>query len=565
MLIYSDRSCPETTRAALHSLASCIDAAGAADRPNHDDVVDALVAAGVFEAAAADAICPHRESGVPVLRTLRRASECLGRALAESCTGTRNDARRWIREAERALCDVDASCLPSTLQLRTPEGYAFYALYPESYVDAAIEWVRNRRVHHVICLGLRSIGTSLSAAVHGALLQQSVSSTTWTVRPHGHPFDRQVAIEPDLLREWDLARATFLLVDEGPGLSGSSLAGTAQCLARSGASPEQIVFLAAWRPDPVQLNSDTARDAWRRHDVITGGFERVRDRVLPAGETRLDWSAGRWRHALLDVDCWPAAHPQHERVKVVVPNANIVRFAGLGSYGRAACTRAARIAEAGYSPEPVSFRRGFLTLQFAPGAPATRSEVDRALLDRAADYLAWLRRHEATTSRASVENLAEMLAVNVREALGAEYVDAATGLVENARVFDEPAVAIDGRMLLHEWVRSGDSVMKVDALDHHRDHFMPGIADISWDVAGFVVEGGLGDSRRERFVQRYASRSGDATIAERLPFYTAAYLAFRTGYCAMAEQSLTCAAERERFARARMRYERTLRHALAGA
>lgn len=562
VLIYTDRSCRAAAPAALGSVVSCVEAAASANPPDHDTIVAALIETGIFEAAVADALCPSRESGIPVLKTLRRASESLGRALAQSCTGLRGCARASIVDAARVLAGVEASRLPSELQLRTPEGYAFYALYPDSYVDAATEWARTHPSDHVVCLGLRGIGTSLSAAVHGALVERGIRSTTWTVRPHGHPFDRHIDIDPELLREWDAVRATFLLIDEGPGLSGSSLAGTARCLTDHGVAPERVVFVAAWHPNPAQLNSPTARDAWRRHEVVTAGFDRVRDRVLPDGVGSIEWSAGRWREYLIEVRHWPPVHPQHERVKMVLPDGRLTRFAGLGSYGRAALQRAERLAGAGWSAPPESLRHGFLTFQVAPGTPVTPDDVDRTLVARAADYLAWLRRHEATSTRASVDRLVNVLEVNVGETLGAEYASAAAGIADKARIFDEPAVALDGRMLLHEWIRSGSGVVKVDAIDHHRDHFMPGTADVAWDVAAFIVEAHLDDYWREWFVRRYASASRDDGIGERLPFYTATYLAFRAGYCAMAEQSVSCTAERERFTRARTHYEGLLRQVL---
>jgi hypothetical protein len=196
VLIYSDRCCRTAAPAALATVVSCVEAAASPESPDHDTIVAALIETGVFEAAVADALCPSRESGLPVLKTLRRASESLGRALAQSCAGLRDRAGAPVREAARALTGVDASRLPSELELRTPEGYAFYALYPDAYVDAATEWTRTHAPDHAVCLGLRGIGTSLSSAVHGALVERGVRSTTWTVRPHGHPFDRHVDIDP---------------------------------------------------------------------------------------------------------------------------------------------------------------------------------------------------------------------------------------------------------------------------------------------------------------------------------------------------------------------------------
>ena len=49
-------------------------------------------------------------------------------------------------------------------------------------------------------------------------------------------------------------------------------------------------------------------------------------------------------------------------------------------------------------------------------------------------------------------------------------------------------VAIDGRMLPHEWLETRMAIVKADALDHHDDHFFPGCQDIAWDIAGASVE-----------------------------------------------------------------------------
>ncbi|MBZ5585043.1 MAG: hypothetical protein LAQ30_23105, partial [Acidobacteriia bacterium] len=43
-----------------------------------------------------------------------------------------------------------------------------------------------------------------------------------------------------------------------------------------------------------------------------------------------------------------------------------------------------------------------------------------------------------------------------------------------AAVEDGAAIALDGRMLRHEWLETARGYMKADALDHHDDHFFPG-------------------------------------------------------------------------------------------
>jgi hypothetical protein len=102
-----------------------------------------------------------------------------------------------------------------------------------------------------------------------------------------------------------------------------------------------------------------------------------------------------------------------------------------------------------------------------------------------------------------------------------------------------PPVAIDGRMLPHEWIRCPDGVcLKVDAFDHHANDLFPGPTDAAWDLAGAIAEFALGSDAANRLVTRYAAEAGDTAIVRRLPAYQLAYLAFRVGYAAMAAESL---------------------------
>ena len=66
--------------------------------------------------------------------------------------------------------------LPRFVELRLPEGFAFYAVYPEAYVEAARK-LRLSGPPRVI--GIRSIGTTLGAIVAAALHAQPA----FTVRP----------------------------------------------------------------------------------------------------------------------------------------------------------------------------------------------------------------------------------------------------------------------------------------------------------------------------------------------------------------------------------------------
>ena len=96
------------------------------------------------------------------------------------------------------------------MEVRVPEGYAFYALHPALYASAAAhlppgDW----RV-----IGIRSIGTSLSAVVAAAL----GAPPPVTVRPTGHPFARELRLSAELEAEWAAHAGPFVVVDEGPVL-----------------------------------------------------------------------------------------------------------------------------------------------------------------------------------------------------------------------------------------------------------------------------------------------------------------------------------------------------------
>ncbi len=157
--------------------------------------------------------------------------------------------------------------LPDTVRIKEPEGYAFYAVYPESYVDAA---ERAGLGLDTVVIGIRSIGTSLSAAVAagaGAILPI-------TVRPTGHPFQRSV--EPAAAMAERLAKdaGPVAVVDEGPGLSGSSFGAVVDHLELQGIARERIVLLPSHDGAPGPRSSLGARARWQALRRVPADFER---------------------------------------------------------------------------------------------------------------------------------------------------------------------------------------------------------------------------------------------------------------------------------------------------
>ncbi len=452
-----------------------------------------------------------------------------------------------------------------TVQARVAEGFSCYALYPEQYVDAAQQVAGMDDSSAFVCIGLRSIGAVLASIVAASLRRRGRCVVTRSVRPRGHPFDRRLAIGTGL-RAFiaDRSSSTFLIVDEGPGISGSSFAAAVDALTGAGVSGERIALLPAWRADPSALRSERAQRAFSDHRVVVGTSP-VRQIAEDAVRGPVhELSAGAWRTLALGGNpaMWPAVHPQHERVKFTdsaVEPAAIARFAGLGRHGRAKLTRAAALHAAGFGPAPRGISAGLLVLDWVHGAPLRAREFQsQERLERIADYLAFTAEAFATDESDAGDDLVTMLRQNASEGLDAGAVRLVDRFLDGSWPTAGRRVAVDGRHHPHDWIDAGQQVMKVDALDHHADDFLPGCRDIAWDIAGACVELRLPDAARQFLIDGYSRRTGDRQIVERMPFFTAAYLAYRLGYATLAAESLGGTADGVRFTRLRERYRRLL-------
>lgn len=583
MIVYADRA--EWLRPAerLAEIRRAVDALAATARPQHDAAVAALIDFGVLEAAVADALAPRADDTTPTIDALGRCSVAFGRVLAAS----------WAEQAttpavaalSEALAALDGDAMPARVRGTVPEGYAYYALTPEMYLDAANRFAAARPPGRALVVGIRGIGTGLSGVVAAALAAHGWSVARCTVRPRGHPFARVVEVGPRLARAFATA-GECLVVDEGPGLSGSSFAAAAASLGRAGTPDERITFVPSWDADGSTFVSADAAAAWRRHRRVVADFDatwiatgRLRNAIGIDGAWR-DLSAGSWRDVVYaatpasgDVrgSCTtrPAVHPRHERRKYLVEDTTgartFVKFAGLGRYGSSKMARAAALAEAEFAPPVACVTAGFLVRPFVAGTPVVATSTDDRAVATAARYLAFIRRTFALDASPSIERVAEMVTTNVGEGLGTEWIGRAESILRAASpaVRDAPAVAIDGRMLAHEWLRGPDGrLLKTDALDHHADHFFPGCKDIAWDVASAIEELALDEGAATALVARYATAAHDPSITRRLPFHRVAYLGYRLGYATLAATTLEPSSDREAFAALASEYRARLGHVL---
>ena len=530
-------------------------------RPRHTAIVSLLIDLGVAESGILDAVHPEVDEESELDRRFEVAALAAGGLLVSSWRGRHEDLPTWCAELGRGIGAIRSLPLPARCSISDPEGYAQYGVWPEAYTASTLRLVKELRPVRVVCLGLRSIGTSLSAVVAATLQAEGCPVERHTLRPRGHPFERRPALGTGLASRLseESDRSHFLVVDEGPGLSGSSFAGVAERLSALGIPDERIVLLPSWQTDGTALKSEVARRRWARHPRFVTTFGPIWPAPAPPAELPTaagltDFSAGRWREQLLPPGRpWPAVHPQHERLKVVT-GGRWCAFAGLGRFGARTLELQAELAEARFSPKPFSLDQGMLIREMVRGTALSPEAVDAPTLARVADYLDYRSRCLPADADDRGE-LTEMVLLNVGEAGGAELARLARRrLGASGFPGGAPPIALDARMQPHEWLRTGTGLLKVDATDHHADHFYPGTGDVAWDLAGAVVELELGEDGRAALIRQYRAQSQDLDIARRLPGYLVAYLAFRIGYAGLAEETLPGSEEGRRFAALKRRY-----------
>jgi hypothetical protein len=565
----------------------------------HAVLVELLVEAGELEQGLLDHFLEvHGEerpspAGEAASRLTRAVAEVLLPSFRTHCALPPGEAARFALEPiGRALTDLLELELPAEISVSVPEGYAFYGLYPETYLAAAEE-LRREGGGPPRVVGIRSIGTSLAAAVAAVAGEEA---TVASLRPQGHPFSRKVAVSQrlghDLLAVSGGTRPRYAVVDEGPGLSGSSFGSVADWLEDRGVLAESVSFFPSHRGDLGPYASERHRSRWNRarrrvvefEDLFTGDAARwplarwAEDLTGPADEPLEDLSAGRWRERLFpDRSTWPAADVQGERRKYLLASGGrrwFLKFAGLGRYGREKLALGQALGEAGLIPPVSGLRHGFLVGPWLEGVRPLplAPEVDRlALLDAVASYLSFRAARFPVPPEergATPVKLFEMLAYNAKRALGpivGEVVqDWRARLSEIARL--ERPVRTDNRMNAWEWLVTPEGkILKADALDHHRANDLVGPQDIAWDLAGAAVELELDEAELGLLADAVARRSGTPRAEPvQLGFYRGAYLSFQAGKHSLAAEALEHAAPAESAAMRseKERYTEQLRRAL---
>ncbi|HVT06767.1 MAG TPA: hypothetical protein VHO67_04900 [Polyangia bacterium] len=567
-------------RAALDAIAAC-----APGIERHAALVSVLLSAGELVQGLADAAfdtqgCDRQD---PASGAAMRVTVALGRAVWRShgigyaaTPADLGDVAASLNEVER----LAGAALEQAVTVRSAEGFQHYAVYPEAYALAAAAAFPGRAAPLVV--GIRTIGATLAAAVAGAA---SDPGLPLTVRPIGHPFERRLSLGDDVAQVLAAARGRpVAVVDEGPGLSGSSFGAVLDALEAAGV-PESDARIFPSHGGGLGAAATPRNEArWQRVRRLYVPFEEaflnaspegpglaawLRDLTGPLDEPPEDVGAGGWRRLHWPEPRWPPAIAMRERRKYLLRAGGqrfLARFAGLGEAGQAAAARAQALGEAGLSPPVLGIRHGFLLTRWVEGArplwPARGGLPGAELIARVGAYLAFRADSFATDvgRGAAPDALLEMTVLNAAEggcpdaARAIErFADWTPALARAAR-----PIAVDARLHAWEWLLLPDGrLWKTDAADHCDAHDPIGCQDLAWDVAGAAIELELDAGERAALARALAAR-GHPVDPQPLQFYTAAYLAFQLALHATGAAAAGEPGEAARLATATDRYRRLL-------
>ena len=120
-------------------------------------------------------------------------------------------------------------------------------------------------VDRAFVVGVRSIGTTMSAVAAAAIRARGGAAERCTVRPTGNPFDRRTVLSDATVaraRHHAASGCDVIVIDEGPGLSGSSLLSAVDALAGAGVPRERVRVLCTRLPEPTSLTAPEGARRW---------------------------------------------------------------------------------------------------------------------------------------------------------------------------------------------------------------------------------------------------------------------------------------------------------------
>jgi hypothetical protein len=496
MQIYGDSSCEITIAALVRALLSRV-----GEQSGLASLRAMLIACGQLEQLVADA----DQASEALRRGANLATDHAAAAFYATWSADHPSAPRpkWSIELElqqlgSTLTQLLGLVGSASGTLKLPEGFAFYAVYPEQYCAAAAAYVNQRGsargINHV--MGLRSIGTTLSAAVAVVLRAAEVAYERYTVRPFGHPFERRIELSKAFTKD-DRA----LVVDEGPGLSGSSFFAASRALEERGVAATKQVYFCAHSEPPGEMASPQIRDFWHRarryvasihaspvtsqgslSETLCAELKReFQGEVLGLD----DLSRGQWRRAAFgEPQAWPAAWIAFERPKLLARLAD-GRRVFLKYYGQVLRAQpitheldwsdAAAARQLARSVSKVAQIHGYVARLWLDGELLAAHEKSEAVLERLASFLA----------------------------------DRSWQCVSEDLTAADAYYGASGSLAPREWIRLPNGVIrKLPETLPGYDHTAIDAEPLGWDLAGVVIEWNLTPVEAEQLLTLFCVRSG---------------------------------------------------------
>ncbi|HUS13729.1 MAG TPA: hypothetical protein VM536_01810, partial [Chloroflexia bacterium] len=496
----------------------------------------------------------------PATAALRNATQHVGAALAHLeaagllggplADAPEVEAPRALAAAVRCLTREQTPDLPERIAMHVAEGFACYALYPEHYLlslRASPLWPLAGR--ETVVIGVRSIGTALGGVVAGALAAGGGQVQAFSVRPGGHPYHRALAWEPwqSVIVRQAGPDAWFAVVDEGPGLSGSSFAAVGEALLDLGVPGRRICFFPAHGHGPGSAADPAVHGVWQQVQVCP-----------PPQDARIPFALPGWPSALHDADryplagagTWEAAAP-FERSAWLLPAhgdnpATLLSFAGLGPHGITQVARARAMAEAGWSAPLGPAADGYLASTW-PAPPGASNQApdsgNPAHLARLGAYLAHATQvyEEPGDPAAVLDTLLDMLYWNTWEAVDEEAAETTRRYAAPAwrhALTESPLVAPPPGLRPDEWHVGADAGLTLALpLGRQHGHPLPARADIAWSLAALVANWDLPPAGTDALLAAFVVSGGDSISPQRRHFYGLAYAAFDAGRAKLAGDS----------------------------
>ena len=490
-----------------------------------DGARDLVIALGQIEQAIADSDADTRS----IMEATDRAAEFF----IQRNLGKMGGVDILLASRESALRALDG---PGELRIKIPEGFAFYSLFPEQYIAAAEIYSEKSSAGKILVVGIRSIGTTLSGIVKAALNARGFQAERITVRPRGHPFERETQL--------DAARQSgpVIIVDEGPGLSGSSMASVAAAFRAHGTT--DVTFFPGHANPPGHAASAKTKRIWSETPTIVKPqniqnlLHRETELLLGPAKDLKDLSAGGWTRQIHRANIFHAV-PQFERTKLLVQSSNggrlLWKFAGLGpgrdfqNLAATAFTRQHSLAAQNWCSPALATSCGFIATEWLD-LPHPQT-ADHSTATRLANYIIAASKHPLTESQttAAIQRLREMMLHNFDEAGLNDLAAAAEKLESDPRTPPNLPSYGDGRMAPHEFLLSSGKLLKTDVWGHDSDHTIVGPQPLLWDIAGTIIEWNLPPSFLTHFDRRDLQINSNDLL-----FYLYAYTAFRLGMTSLA-------------------------------